>query len=118
MGSLSTEISPRRIYQKIGFRFAFSFVILFIVLLDWSVNPVLSYLYYEGGLAKLLDGLISWLGENVFHIPYTIISPYDGQHNDRTYTYLLYFIMAAIAVVVSAVWSVLDRKRLNYEVLY
>ncbi|RIW13619.1 hypothetical protein D0X99_15350 [Algoriphagus lacus] len=100
------------------FRFAFIFFILFILCLDWSVNPVLSYLFYEGYLAELLDGAVQWTGKNLFHIPYTIISPYDGQHNDRTYIYLLYFIMAAAAVLGTVVWSMLDRRKANYDILY
>jgi len=107
-----------RVYQKIGFRFAFIFFLLFIVFLDWSVNPVFTYLYYEGNLAGFLDGVISWVGKYVFRIHYIIISPYDAQHNDRTYIYLLYFTMAAIALMGTILWSVLDKKRTNYATLY
>jgi len=118
MGNLSTEILSWNIFKKIAFRFAFIFFILFIVLLDWSVNPVLSYFYYEGGLGKFLDVIIAWTGKYIFHVPYTIISPYDAQHNDRTYIYLLYFIFAMVAILGTIIWSALDRKRTNYETLY
>ncbi len=118
MENLPAQILPWNIYKQIAFRFAFIFFILFIVLLDWSVNPVFEYFYYEGNLAGFLDGVISWVGNNLFHISYTIISPYDGQHNDRTYIYLLYFTMAAIAAIGTIAWSVLDRKRINYETVY
>lgn len=113
-----SQISPWNVYQKIAFRFAFIFFIVFIVLLDWSVNPVLSYFYYEGGLANFLDAIITWTGKYIFHVEYTIISPYDGQHNDRTFIYLLYFIMAMVALSGTITWSVLDRKRRNYQTLY
>jgi hypothetical protein len=106
------------IYQKIAFRFVFIFFIQFIVFLDWSVNNILTYLYYDAHLAHFLDTVIFWTGEQIFHIPYTIISPYDGQHNDRTYVYLLYFTMAIVGVFGAIIWSVLDRKRTNYQTLY
>jgi len=105
-------------YQKTGFRFLFIFFILFIVFMDWSVNPILSHLYYYGPLSTLLDGIISWIGKDLFQIPYTIISPYDGEHNDRTYMYLLYFTMAVLAILGTVIWSLLDRKRQNYNVPY
>ncbi len=110
--------SPWKGYQKITFRFVTLFFILFIIFLDWSVNPVLSKLYYYGPLSNLLDNVISWIGKDVFQIPYIIISPYDGEHNDRTYVYLLYFTMAVVAVLGTIVWSLIDRKRQNYNVLY
>jgi hypothetical protein len=110
--------SPWKLYQKFAFRFVFIFFILFIVLLDWSTNSILSYVYYEGGLAEFLDMVIAWTGKQLFHIPYTIISPYDGQHNDRVYIYLLYFIMAVMGVVGAIIWSVLDRKRTHYQTHY
>ncbi len=113
-----SPIPPWNVYQKIAFRFVFIFFILFIVLLDWSVNTILSYIYYDGHLADFLDIVISWTGKQLFHIPYTIISPYDGQHNDRTYVYLLYFTMAVVAVLGAIIWSALDRKRTNYQTLY
>ncbi|QNA43699.1 hypothetical protein [Lacibacter sediminis] len=118
MGNLSAEPLPWNSYRKTGFRFAFIFFILFIVLLDWSVNPVFSYVYYEAGLAEFLDAIINQTGKNLFHISYTIISPYDGQHNDRTYAYLLYFIMLMAALFGTIIWTALDRKRTNYDTLY
>jgi hypothetical protein len=118
MENLSIETLPWNSYKKIAFRFAFIFFILFIVLLDWSVNPVLSYFYYEGGLATFLDAIVAWTGKYIFHVPYTIISPYDAQHNDRTFIYLLYFIMVMLALSGTIIWSVLNRKRTNYNTLY
>jgi len=118
MDNLSTQTLPWSSYQKIGFRFAFIFFILFIILLDWSVNPVLSYFYYEAGLAELLDEIIGWTGKNLFRIQYMILSPYDGQHNDRTFIYLLYFVMAMLALLGTIIWSIWDRKRTNYQTLY
>ena len=115
---IATTFLPWKSYQKITLRFVTLFFILFIIFLDWSVNPVLSKLYYYGPLSTLLDGVISWIGKELFQIPYIIISPYDGEHNDRTYVYLLYFTMAVVAVLGTIVWSLLDRKRQNYQVLY
>jgi hypothetical protein len=118
MENLSTQTLSWNVYQKIAFRFVFIYFILFIVLLDWSVNSVFEYLYYDGHLSDLLDLIISWVGKRLFHIPYTIVSPYDGQHNDRTYVFLLYFTIAVLAVLGTIGWSASDRKRANYETLY
>lgn len=118
MEKISTTASPWKDYQKITFRFVFIFFILFIILLDWSVNPIFSYLYYYGGLSTGLDMVTSWVGKGLFDIQYIIISPYDGEHNDRTYVYLLYFTIAIVAIAGTIIWSLLDRKRKNYDLLY
>lgn len=118
MGNLSAEPLLWNSYRKMAFRFAFIFFILFIVLLDWSVNPVLSYFYYERGFATFLDVIVTWTGTHIFHVQNTILSPYDGQHNDRTYIYLLYFIMAMVALSGTIIWSIADSKRANYQTLY
>ncbi len=109
---------PWKGYHKIGFRFALIFFILFIIFLDWSVNPILSHLYYYGPLSTFLDTVIFWIGKDLFNIQSIIISPYDGEHNDRTYVYLLYFSITVVAVLGTIIWSLLDRKRQNYRVLY
>lgn len=118
MENLSAQTLSWNVYQKIAFRFVFIFFILFIVFLDWSVNIILSYLYYDAHLSNFLDTVISWTGKHLFHIPYTIVSPYDGQHNDRTYVYLLYFTMTVAAALGAIIWSALDKKRTNYQTLY
>jgi len=118
MVKVSPEVLTWSISKKLSFRFAFIFFILFIIFLDWSVNPFLPWFYYEGGLAEFLDGTIGWIGKNVFNVSYTLISPYDAQHNDRTYIYVLYFTMGAVSLLGTIIWSVSDRKRENYDVLY
>ena len=118
MGKKSSTPSPWKGYHKIGFRFFLIFFILFIILLDWSAIPIFSYLYYYGGLSTVLDSIISWVGKDLLQIQYTIVSPYDAEHNDRTYIYLLYFIMAIISILGTIVWSLADRKRQQYNQLY
>lgn len=118
MEKSSSEPFDWNIVTKVGFRFAFIYFILFIVLLDWSVNPIFSFLFYEGGLAGFLDAVIGWVARNVFSIHEVIIAPYDGQHNDRTYIYLLYFIMLSAAALGTMVWTFVDRRRKNYGTLY
>ncbi|WP_299530197.1 hypothetical protein [Ulvibacterium sp.] len=118
MEKISNPTPPWKGPQKIAFRFVFIFFLLFIAFLDWSVNPILSYLYYYGPLSAVLDSVISWIGQDLFQIPYTLISPYDGEHNDRTYVYLLYFTMVVAAVIGAVIWSFLDRKRQSYNVAY
>ncbi|MEM9858607.1 MAG: hypothetical protein AAF843_14695, partial [Bacteroidota bacterium] len=81
MKKVNKSDPPWKSYKKIGFRFVFIFFILFIVLLDWSANPIVTYVYYYGYLAQGLDSIISWIGKNWFHISYVIVSPYDGEHN-------------------------------------
>nr|WP_298997108.1 hypothetical protein [uncultured Allomuricauda sp.] len=118
MGENSTTLPTWKGYHKIGFRYALIFFVLFIIFMDWSVNPILTQLYYYGPLSTLLDNVVSWVGKDLFNIQYLIISPYDGEHNDRTYVYLLYFTIAVVAALGTILWSLLDRKRQNYQVLY
>ena len=119
MENLSAQIPAWNVYKKIAFRFSFILFILFIILLDYN-NTIFSWLiFYFGQFRKPLDIVIFWIGKHIFHISYTIVSPaIDEQHNDRTYIYLLYFTIAAVAVTGAVVWSALDRKRTNYTTLY
>ena len=99
MENLSGQALDWNVYKKIAFRFVFISFILFIILLDYNNNLFSWLIFYFGQLRRPLDILIFWVGKHLFHIPYTIVSPaIDEQHNDRTYIYLLYFTIAAIAV--------------------
>ncbi len=118
MEQLVKPVLPWKAYQKVAFRFVLIFFVLFIIFMDWSVNPILSHLYYYGPLSTLLDTIISWVATDIFHIKDILVSPYDGEHNDRTYVYVLYFTMAVLAVLGTIFWSLLDRKRKSYSVLY
>ena len=118
MKKINKVASSWKSHEKIGFRFVIIVFTLFIILLDWPANPIVTYLYYYGYLAQGLDGIVSWIGKNLFHISYVIVSPYDGEHNDRTYVYLLYFFITLTGVVGTLLWSLADRKRQNYDALY
>ena len=118
MKDLATQTSSWNIYKKIPFRFVFIFFILFIVFLDFYSNIFTYYLYKFGQLDEVSDTLIFWVGNHLFHIPYTIIKPVIGDHSDSTYIYLLYFVMVTAAGLGSIIWSILDSKRTNYDTLY
>ncbi|HMO33033.1 MAG TPA: hypothetical protein PKE63_01000 [Lacibacter sp.] len=104
--------------KKLGFRFAFIYFMLFICLLDWyGLNLTAIFfelLYFD----KLLDAIIPWVGIHLFQIDYPITSPTFGNHSDSTFIYIQYFVTLVVAFVGAIVWSLFDRKRLNYNQLH
>jgi uncharacterized membrane protein YphA (DoxX/SURF4 family) len=61
--------------------------------------------------------VVPWVGEHVLQLsgPFTEIANGSG---DQIYDYVLLFCIAVVAAVATIVWSLLDRKRTNYRVLY
>jgi uncharacterized membrane protein YphA (DoxX/SURF4 family) len=101
------------IWQKIGFRFAFIYFVLynFVILenlgfpgTDWIVE---SYLWFS-------HALTSWMAKHIFHLSRNIIQARSGS-GDTTYDYLNLLCIVILAIVFGLIWTVLDRKRKEYS---
>jgi len=102
--------------QKIAFRFFFVFLSLQVL-----TENFLVFLFGIGDLtiwdigAKIFTPPCLWLNDHIFHYKYIpqLWSSFSGAlHTIRDIVYLL---IAAIACIV---WSILDRKRENYNRLF
>jgi len=118
MDKLTHQPSEWSLSKKLGFRFAFIYFVLFIGLLDWYGLRLTSFIFYYGNLEQLLDAVIPWVGVHIFGIDYPITSPTFGNHSDSTFIYLQYFVTVVVAFVGTLLWSLLDRKHLQYDRLY
>ncbi len=85
--------------QKLAFRF-FGFY-FFVYALPLSFQP-----------AFIWDPLVA-LASKITGMPYEIIGMTGS--GDTSYAYLQHFALLCITVIVGIVWSVLDRKRANYN---
>jgi uncharacterized membrane protein YphA (DoxX/SURF4 family) len=54
-----------------------------------------------------------WTAAHVFHITRPLVYTGSGS-GDKTFDWVLAFCMLVIAAVITLVWSILDRRRLNY----
>jgi hypothetical protein len=77
----------------------------FLIPLPIAVDPV----------SHVLDGVIAWTGTHVFHVKAVWVLSGSG---DRLYDWVQAFCVLVIAAGVTAVWSVLDRRRDRYDGLY
>ena len=98
---------------RIAFRFAFSYLVLynFPFPLDWLPYAETTVGWYS----RLWQRLVGWAGQAFFGV--TAVSRVNGS-GDSTFGYVSIFCVAAIAVVATLVWSILDRKRENYARLH
>jgi uncharacterized membrane protein YphA (DoxX/SURF4 family) len=99
--------------RRIGFRFLLSyFVLFFLTGQEIAAIPLLGPFvekYTEGWYAVAV-----WIGRHLFHIRGDI--PFDGSGSgDTTFRWLLLPCYLALAAAVTAVWSLLDRKRPDHE---
>ncbi|HEX3131733.1 MAG TPA: DoxX family protein, partial [Thermoanaerobaculia bacterium] len=107
---MATEISePARwsLATRIAFRFFFSYYALrsFIPLLIGR-SDFLSERYTD-----FWDAAVAWADAAVFHVPYDV---FDLAGND-SYSWVQLFCTLVVAGVITAVWSALDRNRLQYD---
>lgn len=103
---------------KIGFRFAFSYFLLYV-----APGPVGSLSSYKQ-VASMDVGIweffwhpvVSWVGTSILHLSGSVKEVPNGS-GDELYDYVLWLCIAVLAALITVVWSVLDRKRTNYRQL-
>ena len=87
------------------------FAVFFLILI--LPFPV-TYLPLPGILKNsypnLLNALIIWTGHHVFHIVIPLAPSRNGS-GDTVFSYLRLFVVLIIAVVITVIWSVTDRKQ-------
>jgi uncharacterized membrane protein YphA (DoxX/SURF4 family) len=102
---------------RIGFRFVFSYFILYLGpgavgslgARDSSVNTP----YRELWIA-IWHRVVPWVGENILQLKGDFREIPNGS-GDQLYDYLLVLCILVLALVATAIWSWLDRRRPNYE---
>ena len=108
----STDWHPA---ARIGFRFAFAYLALFMLPFPLGAVPYTDAL--AAPYTKLWDALVPWVGRRVLGLDYEIATVFNGS-GDRTYDYVQAFCFLALAVAAAALWSVLDRRRKAHPRLY
>ena len=99
--------------RKFGFRFAFIYFLIYSFPFPLSTIPGISWLsqFYSNALTTF----IKWIG--YFFLGITEISTVPTGSGDTTFSYVSIFSFLLIAITGAIIWSILDRKRVNYEKL-
>ena len=99
---------------RLAFRFCFVYFGLFCLLTQISM-PLHIDIPDPSTLWPFRQ-IVIWTATHVFHVAGPLV--YTGGSGDRTFDWVLQFCMLAVALLVTALWSVLDRNRPNYATAY
>ncbi len=98
--------------RRVAFRFAFAYLVLYSAPFPLDILPGLSDL-----ATSLNDGLwqavVPWVGKHVLRLS-TDITVFPNGSGDTTFNYVQLLLFFAVAVTVTGVWSILDRRRAEY----
>jgi uncharacterized membrane protein YphA (DoxX/SURF4 family) len=119
-----TEIapSPSRIRwslpTRIGFRFVLSYFFLYLTpgaVGSLGLNETVTS--YHAWFSAFWQQVVPWAGAHFLGLPAGLREIPNGS-GDQLYDYVLILCIFVTAVIITVVWSLLDRKRQNYEQLY
>src|ERR1700678_1244778 len=113
------EVSRWNLGLRMAFRFCFTYFLLFTV-----SSQILGGLFIVPGvrIAPLgvlwpLRQITFWTARHVFDVTRQLVYERNGS-SDKTFDWVQVFCLVVFAVVVMAIWSVLDRKRRNYAAMH
>jgi hypothetical protein len=98
--------------QKIAFRFWASYLFLYII--PFPFNQVLGGVCYRIG--QYFNPIVCWAGRKLFRIAYDLTNGPNGS-GDTSYDYAQLFVLFWLAIFACTLWSLLDRKRNDYNKL-
>jgi uncharacterized membrane protein YphA (DoxX/SURF4 family) len=101
--------------KRIAFRFVFVYLALYNVPDAVGLLPKTQKL--GEWMNKLGQTLIPWIAKHWLHLK-TDITIFPNGSGDTTYNYVQILVFAAIAVMATLLWSLLDRHRPNYAKLH
>jgi len=110
------EVAAERwsLAQRIGFRFAFIYSILFTLPFPIFIAPgtdPLTELYYERWYR-----VAEWVGRRLLHIEVVYLATTGS--GDTTFAYVTVLCFSALAAAGTLVWSSLDRRRAEHAKLH
>jgi uncharacterized membrane protein YphA (DoxX/SURF4 family) len=103
--------------ERIGFRFVFSYFILYLgpgAIGALGLRDRIISTPYRAMWTAIWHSAVPWVGENILHLKGDFREIPNGS-GDELYDYVLVLCVFVLAVVVTAVWSWLDRRRPQYE---
>ena len=101
--------------KRIAFRFVFAYLVLYIIPFPVDSLPFTTTLVEK--YTNVWQAIVPWVGKHLLHLSYDITIFTNGS-GDTTYNYVQVLCFLILATIAAAIWSVLDRRRLNYEQLY
>lgn len=103
--------------KRIIFRFAFVYLVLYNLPFPLNALPLGENIedFIDTSYNKLWNVPVAWVGTKVFNVNATFQLTGSG---DAVYNYVQIFCFAMPAIAVTVAWTLLDRKRRNYELLY
>lgn len=115
----SPQIAPQwSLATRIGFRFAFSYFFLYAspgAIGALGVNERVTG--YRAIFAAFWHRVVPWVGANILGLKADLHEIPSGS-GDQLYDYVLILCIFVAACIATVVWSVLDRKRTNYQQLH
>jgi hypothetical protein len=100
------------LWQRLLFRFFFVYFVLYISPWQWlEIIPGVNYL--TGYYSNFIDWLVNAANKNLFHV-YKNLVPLNGS-GDTSWAFIQLRLFLLIAFVSMIVWSLLDRKRQQYN---
>ena len=107
----SLERSPLSLPARMGFRFAFVYLVLYCSNSSLvALIPILPQV-----LAGLWINASEWAAVHVFHLSGPVTQYHQTGSGDTTLAYVQFFLMVVLAMGSAAIWSLFDRHRSNYK---
>jgi hypothetical protein len=115
----ATEIAHWSLGLRVAFRFCFTYFLFFTVSTQFlgGLFIVPGIRFVPLGVLWPLRQITFWTARHVFGLTRQLVYGNNGS-SDKTFDWVQVFCLIVFAVVVTAVWSALDRKRRNYLVMH
>jgi hypothetical protein len=104
---------------RAAFRFFATYFVLYVVTTQMLTGMVV---FVGGQLPNLgelppVRTLVSWVATHVFRVSYPLVITGSGS-GDKTYDWVHAFTLLSLSVLITVVWSVLDRRREDHSRLH
>jgi len=112
-----TSIAPWRPTTRVAFRFCFTYLALYSLATQIIGSLILiPHVSFRGfGLLWPMREITFWVGRVILRIHTPLI--YAGSSRDSDFYWVQAFWLLIVAIIATAVWSILDRKREHYHSL-
>src|SRR5580693_584276 len=114
-----TKIPHWSVASRVAFRFCFTYFSLFSLATQilGGLFPIPKVDIPDPATLAPMRQIVFWTAAHVFHVRQPLVYTGSGS-GDKTFDWVLAFCLLVCAALATVVWSVLDRRRVNYVGLH